>query len=522
MSSPAASDRDPYARRIPPASRLIPGLAFPPAGIPRKKPQSVTWDLRHWVEDERPESNPAPNPPTIMTALRQAILPTPAESRDRYWLLTAIAADFLLATICLKLVATVLRSWGMGSASRLSLILLYGALLTLLGYSEGLYRADTPWEMETIILGKVLAWTTILTAGVLCNQNGMAVYEASASAPVLYFGLVGWRSWKRKRALSRAGRNVLIVGAGRAGRELAAHLNDHCGRRTVCGFLDDEEPLSGNVLGRSADLARVARAEFADEIILVGVPAEVARRVILEAHRNRLDVRIVPDVFGLPMHPAALERYGETPLLTIHEEPIPGMCLSVKRAADVLLSVLMLTISAPLLAGIGLLIKLDSAGPVLYRAPRIGKKGRQFLCFKFRTMVADADQSKERLRAENERQGAFFKIAGDPRITRLGRFLRRYSLDELPQLMNVLKGEMSLVGPRPHPMDDCARYQLADLRRLDVVPGLTGLWQVTARSDPSFERNMALDLEYIERWNLWMDLKILCRTAWVVVQGNGA
>jgi lipopolysaccharide/colanic/teichoic acid biosynthesis glycosyltransferase len=134
----------------------------------------------------------------------------------------------------------------------------------------------------------------------------------------------------------------------------------------------------------------------------------------------------------------------------------------------------------------------------------------------------DADKSKERLRGLNQRDGAFFKITHDPRITRVGCFLRRYSLDELPQLANVLTGEMSLVGPRPHPLDDFKRYDLQDFRRLDMTPGITGLWQVTARRDPSFQRNMALDLEYIEHWSLAMDLRILWRTLSAVLSGSGA
>ena len=137
-------------------------------------------------------------------------------------------------------------------------------------------------------------------------------------------------------------------------------------------------------------------------------------------------------------------------------------------------------------------------------------------------MIHNADAMKAGLRSENEREGPFFKIVRDPRITRLGRILRRYSLDELPQLWNVLTGEMSLVGPRPHPLDDCQFYLPQDLRRLDVTPGITGLWQVTARRDPSFQRNMALDLEYIERWSLTMDMRILYKTIFVVLQGTGA
>lgn len=136
-------------------------------------------------------------------------------------------------------------------------------------------------------------------------------------------------------------------------------------------------------------------------------------------------------------------------------------------------------------------------------------------------MVSNADELKQRLRQNNERAGPFFKITGDPRITRVGRFLRRYSLDELPQLLNVLKGEMSLVGPRPHPVDDVAGYELEHLSRLDVTPGITGLWQVTARRDPSFQRGMELDREYIRRWNLGLDMKILLRTFFAVVQGSG-
>jgi lipopolysaccharide/colanic/teichoic acid biosynthesis glycosyltransferase len=136
-------------------------------------------------------------------------------------------------------------------------------------------------------------------------------------------------------------------------------------------------------------------------------------------------------------------------------------------------------------------------------------------------MVANADELKNSLRQHNERQGPFFKISCDPRITRSGRFLRKYSLDELPQFWNVLKGDMSLVGPRPHPLDDFQRYDLDHLRRLEVRPGITGLWQVTARKDPSFQTNMRLDLQYIEGWSVWLDLKILLKTLPAVIQGGG-
>ena len=188
---------------------------------------------------------------------------------------------------------------------------------------------------------------------------------------------------------------------------------------------------------------------------------------------------------------------------------------------DVIGAGLALTALLSLLAVIAALIKLDSAGPVLYCAPRAGRKGRLFRCYKFRTMVTDADALKERLRCDNQRAGPCFKIAGDSRITRLGRFLRRYSLDELPQLWNVFKGDMSLVGPRPHPLDDVAGYEIEHLARLDVTPGITGLWQVTARRDPSFQRVMELDREYIRTWSLGSDVRILLKTVLAVVRGSG-
>jgi lipopolysaccharide/colanic/teichoic acid biosynthesis glycosyltransferase len=187
----------------------------------------------------------------------------------------------------------------------------------------------------------------------------------------------------------------------------------------------------------------------------------------------------------------------------------------------VVLSTLGLVLISPFLAIAAVWIRLSSPGPAIYVAPRVGKKGKKFNCYKLRTMVDGADAHKEQLREKNERNGPFFKMENDPRITRPGRWLRKFSIDELPQLANVLLGDMSLVGPRPHPIDDYERYTIEDLRRLDVQPGITGLWQVTARRDPSFETNMSLDLEYIENWSLRLDAKILLQTIPVVLRADG-
>jgi exopolysaccharide biosynthesis polyprenyl glycosylphosphotransferase len=195
--------------------------------------------------------------------------------------------------------------------------------------------------------------------------------------------------------------------------------------------------------------------------------------------------------------------------------------LILRRIVDITFSAIAVLFLWPLLLVIALAIKLESPGPVIYLSLRAGKNGQPFLCYKFRTMFDGADELRDSLRPFNERQDPFFKIADDPRVTRFGRFLRKYSLDELPQFWNVLKGDMSLVGPRPHPADDYARYRPEDHRRLDVKPGITGLWQVTERTNPSFETRMTLDLEYMRNWSLSLDLKILMRTVPTVLSGDG-
>jgi exopolysaccharide biosynthesis polyprenyl glycosylphosphotransferase len=328
--------------------------------------------------------------------------------------------------------------------------------------------------------------------------------------------------WDRARPQIEP-RKILIVGAGPTAHLIAQTLrSDPSYRAKVRGFVDDELPLSPVVLGRIADLDWLARAEFIDEVI-VALPGQSsqARQAAEIAFRNHLDIRAVPDLPPGPWPDAEIDHIGEVPVVTLHREPSPGTALFLKRALDVTVAALALLLTSPLMAIVAALTWLDSPGPVVYSAERIGAKGRRFLCYKFRSMVANADDLKENLRARNQREGPTFKIHGDPRITRLGRILRRYSLDELPQLWNVLRGEMSLVGPRPHPVDDVKHYELHHYRRLDVKPGITGLWQITARDCPSFELNMHLDLTYIENWTLLLDLRILVGTIRVLFAPEG-
>jgi exopolysaccharide biosynthesis polyprenyl glycosylphosphotransferase len=412
-------------------------------------------------------------------------------------------------------------------------LFLYVALILLFCQWQDLYRTlrtRSAEEESLAVLKAVSLATLLLTAFIYLTGVKIVSRQIVLSSLILnVVMMVIWRYVKRQIVIRRVeqgigARNVIIVGAGRVGQALAHQFeqNKHLGYRFK-GFLDGNHSGASRMLGKIEDLSRVARAEFVDEVFIT-IPSEreLVKRIAVEARQHRLDVKVLPDLYdGLGWH-APIHQVGDFPVMDLHWQPIPALGLFVKRVFDVVVSLLALIICSPILTVFALWIKADSAGPVLYRSRRVGKKGCAFTCYKLRTMQANAEEMKKSLRHRNERQGPFFKIKHDPRITRVGKFLRKYSLDELPQFWNVLTGEMSLVGPRPHPIDDFEQYSLEHLCRLDVKPGITGLWQVEARRDPSFEKSMQLDLEYIERWNLLLDLKIGLKTLNVLIKGNGA
>jgi exopolysaccharide biosynthesis polyprenyl glycosylphosphotransferase len=469
------------------------------------------------------------------------LVPRPLQDRIGLRWLWSMAADFSFIALSWLLVGGLLSllrglpremRWldadGIAGVSLIGLSILHAALITLVGYSEGLQLENTSLQKQGRILGKSVLWATM----VLCLGNGLQGAGWSTHALFCSAGLVGfgalwsWRWWwagaNRTERRTSGRRNVLIVGAGPVGRSVAGYLREHPTERNLCGFLDDDWPVADEVVGRVAELSRVAREKFVDEIILAAPrSSNVSRRVIEEARQLRLDVEIVPDLLGCRPVASDIERLGGLPLICVHVERLPAAGLALKRLVDVAGASIAMVVLCPLLAALAFLVKVDSEGSVLYGAKRAGRKGRVFRCYKFRTMVSNADELKEQLRKQNVREGPFFKLTDDPRITRVGKFLRRYSLDELPQLWNVLMGDMSLVGPRPHPLDDVAEYEIGHLGRLDVTPGITGLWQVTARRDPSFRRGMELDREYIRRWSLGLDLRILLRTVLEVACGSG-
>jgi exopolysaccharide biosynthesis polyprenyl glycosylphosphotransferase len=236
-----------------------------------------------------------------------------------------------------------------------------------------------------------------------------------------------------------------------------------------------------------------------------------------------IDRRVASHVRGRTRARPAKRRPGSRPLLEVAADIQPRPRSHTKRAIDIVGSVLGLVVLSPLFALVALLVKLTSHGPALFAQERCGLAGRRFRFYKFRTMVVDAEDRRADLEHLNEMSGPIFKIRRDPRITRLGKVLRKTSLDELPQLWNVLRGEMSLVGPRPPLAEEVERYDAHQAQRLAVTPGITGLWQVSGRSTlPDFDVWLALDLEYARRWSLWLDLRILLKTVVVVVLAKGA
>jgi exopolysaccharide biosynthesis polyprenyl glycosylphosphotransferase len=421
--------------------------------------------------------------------------------------------------------------WGDLVANHLGQLLLYGTVIALLSHAEGLFDDNrrVTWSECLVVAVKVAVWATVVI-GVGLHLCGLIMDALTlvTLAALITAGLAGLRALSlcarsRSASAGKQSKNVLVVGTSATAARVAKYLaRGDNGGRTVKGIVTRHCTHAPTVLGTVDELAQIARAEFIDEIVVAcRNDRELAERAVAEAVRNHLDVSIVPDLFMQSPSCLSMQTVAGIPLISVYQEPIPWVGLLLKRMLDVAISAIALLLMLPLMIVIAVAIKLESRGPALYSALRVGKKGRTFKCFKFRTMYPDADRTKDLLRTRNQRRGPTFKIVNDPRITPLGRLLRRYSLDELPQLWNVLTGTMSLVGPRPHPLDDYQRYALEDRRRLDVSPGITGLWQITARDDPSFKTNMALDLEYIENWSLAMDFTIAWKTLPAVLGGTG-
>ena len=376
----------------------------------------------------------------------------------------------------------------------------------------------------------ILAITFVLQplgySRLLLSEAGIIAIILLALSRMVQNGIVGWL-----RARGVGVSRVIIVGAGEVGRTVmrTTVARPELGHQIV-GFVDDN-PEKGQTdigrfkaLGSTNNLARLIEEESVDEVIIT-LPWMYHRKImgiVRECARWQVSARIVPDLFQMSLSKVDVDDLGGVPLIGVREVGFGRGALLIRRGIDIVGAIAGLVLGAPLLALIALAIRLDSPGPILFRQTRVGAGGKLFQICKFRSMHEGAEAELERLRDLNEADGPIFKIQGDPRLTRVGRFLRHTSLDELPQLWNVLRGEMGLVGPRPPLPAEVSHYMEWHKKRLEVRPGLTGLWQVSGRSLLSFDEMVLLDIYYIENWSLWLDFKILLRTIPQVLFGDGA
>jgi exopolysaccharide biosynthesis polyprenyl glycosylphosphotransferase len=410
----------------------------------------------------------------------------------------------------------------------------FAYLVTVLLFARsGLYsdRAVRPGLPR--IVSSLAQVTLVSLVFALVNGQRYSSYYIFYGTLCFAIVFVGSLRWLYERAtallLAAAGyrRRALVVGSGRQIQDVAHALRDAAHAPVdLVGFISlTPRPDNGlRSLGRIGDLPAVLEAHSIQEVIIADsdFPEELAVELVDQCHRRGVAVRIAPSTMELLVHRAEFVPGAIVPLFELRPPVFEGFDYLVKRTFDFVGSLALIVLLSPVLALTAFAVFLTSRGPVLYRSIRPGIGGEPFACFKFRTMRSDADQVQADLESLNEASGALFKIREDPRLTPVGRVLRRFSLDELPQLFNVLLGQMSLVGPRPLPQRDYERLEEWHKKRYLVLPGITGLWQVSGRSELDFDDLVRLDFLYLERWSVGLDLTILLKTVPAVLSRRGA
>ena len=361
------------------------------------------------------------------------------------------------------------------------------------------------------------------------SRPGIIIMVTTFMASLLVIRLIAHNS--QIKLFGRGGwlKKMVIVGAGPEAVDLYHHLQtkDWLGVKCV-GFVDEKAQVSPvadlPLLGKVADLTRLVQEREVGEIVIALPPEDHAlmEKIVNNGVRRNVKVRIIPDSFAYPYSNLNIQEYDGLAMIDVRQPSLDAMHRGLKRFIDISFALALIIIDLPLMIPIVIMIRMTSKGPAIFRQTRLGKDGEPFEMMKFRSMYVDAPELREKLIRRNEASGAMFKMKEDPRITSFGRFIRRTSLDELPQLFNILRGDMRLVGPRPPLPDEVGRYQAHHLKRLAVRPGVTGLWQVSGRDRRDFEEMSRLDLYYIEHWSIMLDLKIILKTVPVVLSRRGA
>ena len=393
-------------------------------------------------------------------------------------------------------------------------------------------------ELKEVARAVLIASVALLVAASLggwptINAGTVAIFGAFSLALIATMRVALRLNLRRLRARGHNVKTLVIVGAGERGRRFAAQLErrQDLGYKLL-GYVDSgvafahSEAGDAPWLGTIEDLPRIVANEVIDEVaIALPIKSQYTQieTVVLMLEEQGITTHMLSDLFPQKLARSQSIDFDGVPIVSMHSAPLFSWRTEAKRIFDLVSAAILLFVFAPLLVAAAIAVKLDSEGPILFVQERVGLNKRRFRMLKFRTMRRDAEAGQEGLEHLNEKTGPIFKIRNDPRITRAGRWLRKTSVDELPQLVNVLLGDMSIVGPRPLSVRDAVRMELAwQKRRFSVKPGITCLWQVSGRSNLSFEQWMQLDLEYIDRWSLGLDASILLRTIPAIVMARGA
>ncbi len=384
--------------------------------------------------------------------------------------------------------------------------------------------------VNAAVLGTILVALAANVTRQLPSRGGLLVLGVSSVTVIAMEREVARRVFLRLRSKGRMVRSVVIAGANPEGRDIAAMLRaEPWLGYEVLGFVDDHadrtDPVPGvALLGCLSDLDAILREHVNASVIVAAsaVESAVTNRLARDLLDQGVHVELSSTLRDISSQRLTIRPLGRFPIVYVEPVTRGGWRAWAKRAFDIAGAVAGLVLTAPILTVVAVLVKIDSRGPVLFRQIRVGRNSEPFPVLKIRTMVIDAEEHLAELQEQNEADGPLFKMTHDPRITRIGRFLRMTSLDEVPQLLNVLRGDMSLVGPRPALPHETEEWDSLLTQRLRVKPGITGMWQVSGRSDTSFEDYTRLDLYYVDNWSLVIDLAILAKTIPVVLFRQGA